>query len=922
MRRWGFIPFFLLCLLLLQSQETGAPAGYKTYYQAAEHYYRLTDATETTDSLALQAYRRSILLLNKSQTVNEVLIDSYTKCGILLMSAGNNEAALQSFTSAITAFSKQARLPDSLLFKPCLYAGSLHYLLNNLDTAISYYKKAEAIVQQYPTVSESERLYNKLGALYYETGDYRRSIPYYEKALSKVMEKKQADTNFIVNYKNNIASSLLKLGLYAQALDSYKELLKYHRNEDGLYTNIGIACLQQGNPQMALQYFGQIKQQTAVKFNNVTRVFLALQQYDSAAMYNLQALDILQQASANSRAVDWGLALKNKGDISCLQGNVRGGLQNYQSALVRLVPGFTDTSTSSNPQVFSGLQNFSYVFDLLTAKGKAFTQLNQQSTGSQQQALAAYNAALALSRYVERTYSSDDARLFLKNKVNPACGEAVTVALALYESSKDPAYLSAAFGYVENNKASVLQAGTQQLEFSGIAGLPAGLMEEEKRYRSLIAKLTIQLPQAQNAVALQALQTKIRDTELLLSAVQDKLDANAAYHRLKFTAREISLDKIRQQSVAHQQAVLSYYYTGRRLFCFYITPEQAGVSSASLTDSFFTAIAGLRAALETPAAADRASVNTFAQQLFQTLLQPVAKKINGSKHLVIIPYNEISYLPFELLTDGKSGTLLLHQFAVSYHYSANFLLDEPAVDKRVYNVLAMAPFTEEGAGDVILPVLPSSKTEIADLPGKQLTGAGATRKQFIALSGQYPVIHLATHAVASDKDPIGTYIEFYGRKNEADSVHRLYEKEIYNLDMKSASLVILSACETGNGQLLNGEGVVSLSRAFSYAGCNSVITSLWKADDAATAFIIKQLHVYLQKGLSKDIALQKARIDYLNNPETEERYKNPSYWAHLVLIGNHDPVVTSNSYWYIILLAAVVLLVPAAFIYIKKTRVQ
>ncbi|KAK6033626.1 tetratricopeptide repeat protein [Ostertagia ostertagi] len=922
MHRWGFIPVFLLCLLLLHSQETGAPAGYKTYYQTAEQYYRLADATEVTDSLALQAYRRSILLLQKAQIVNDILIDSYTKCGILLMSAGNNAQALQAFQSAIAAFPAKQHLPDSLLFKSYLYAGSIHYLQNDLDTAISYYKKAEAVVRQYPSVSESERLYNKLGALYYETGDYRRSIPYYGKALSKVMEKKPADTNFIVNYKNNIASSLLKLGLYAQALESYKELLQYHRNEEGLYSNIGIAFLQQGDPKMALQYFRQVKQMSVVKFNNVTRIFLALQQYDSAAWYNQRSLDMLQQSSQNSRAVDWGLALKNKGDISCMAGNARSGLQYYQAAIVRLVPGFTDSSTSSNPQVFSGLQNFSYVFDLLTAKGKAFTQLSAQATGMQQHALAAYNAALALSRYVERTYSSDDARLFLKNKVNPACGEAVAVALALYENSKDTAFLTAAFGYVENNKASVLQAGEQQLELSGIAGLPAALMEEEKKYKYLIARLSIQLSQVQDSTQVQVLQKKMRDTELLLSSTQDKLDENAAYHRLKFNAKELSLGEIKEQSAAIQQAVLSYYYTGKQLICFYITPAETGVSSVPLTDSFFTAISGLRAALETPASADRASVNVFTQQLFRELVQPVAEKIKGNKHLVIIPYNEISYLPFELLRDEKTASLLLHQFAISYHYSANFLFDEPASVQQAYNVLAMAPFTEGETSSDILPALPSSGAEIAQLPGKQLMGAAATRAQFIALASQYPVIHLATHAVANDADPTGSYIEFYGKKADADTAHRLYEKEIYNLNMKSAGLVILSACETGNGQLVNGEGVVSLSRAFSYAGCKSVITSLWKADDAATAFIMKQLHAYLQQGFHKDIALQKAKIDYLNSSATEDRYKGPSYWAHLVLIGNHDAIVSTGKRWYIALMIGALLLAAGVFIYLKRTRVQ
>jgi CHAT domain-containing protein len=346
------------------------------------------------------------------------------------------------------------------------------------------------------------------------------------------------------------------------------------------------------------------------------------------------------------------------------------------------------------------------------------------------------------------------------------------------------------------------------------------------------------------------------------------------------------------------------------------------LSATPLPDSFFTAIHQLRRELETPSGADRRQVNELSRQLFQSLLQPVMEKIKNNKHLVIIPYNEISYLPFELLSNGKDAPLLLHQFAISYNYAANFLFDETGDNNKGYQVLAMAPFTGAETRAGLLPVLPSSGAEIAQLPGKQLTGDSATRAQFIALSGQYPVIHLATHAVANDRDPLGSYIEFYGRQLDADSVHRLYEREIYNLDMKSARLLILSACETGSGLLVNGEGVVSLSRAFSYAGCKSVITSLWKADDVATAFIMKQLHVYLQKGFSKDIALQKAKIDYLSSADIEDRYKLPSYWAHLVLMGNHEPVVSAGSSGYLLLLIIPVLLACFVFLYRKKTRVQ
>jgi len=97
------------------------------------------------------------------------------------------------FQAAVSVSQLDNHLPDSLLFKPYLYTGSILYDLNNLDSAVYYYKKAEAISRKYVFLDESERLYNKFGALYYETGDYKKSISYFEKALSIVTEKKTAE---------------------------------------------------------------------------------------------------------------------------------------------------------------------------------------------------------------------------------------------------------------------------------------------------------------------------------------------------------------------------------------------------------------------------------------------------------------------------------------------------------------------------------------------------------------------------------------------------------------------------------------------------------------------------------------------------------------------------------------------------------
>ncbi len=902
MYRYGCLSVLLILFTFSphSQQDTAGKTGYKKWFQQAEKWYTSSNSTTVTDSLALTAYQHVLSLLNKENIINETLLDCYLKIGILQMTNNENDLAQVNFMKAMDAWQKNGQLPDSLLFQHFLYTGSIQYSHNDLDSAILYYKKAEVISSRFPEIADVQRLYNKLGALYYETGDYNKSIRYFEKAVSVEEAKKSPNSSFIVNYKNNIATALLKLGEYDLALVKYKELLRYQVSEDELYINIGIACIEKGSPEEGLAYLRQVKQNGPLKYNNLSRAFLKANRYDSALYYNQLAIKFFSGKFSVTKNIDLGWALRYKADIEIKRGHPKLALNDYQSAMTRLLPDFNDTNIVKNPEAFSALQNFSFLFDLLTAKGNAFNELDRQEPDKKylQNALSAYSAALDLARHVERTYSSDDARLFLKNKVNPACSNAISLALLLYHQTKDAQYIANAFKYAENNKASVLQAGLQQLELSGIAGLPADLLATEKKYKTLIAKLGIQAAQLVDSAVLRPLQKKSQETELLLATVQEKLDDNPSYHSLKFDYRSVSADSV-INAIKNDEAVLAYYYTAEKLICFVLTKEGLDFSAIEMPADLINNINALRKELASASGADRKSTDELARQLNQILVEPVMEKIKSKKHLVIIPYNEICYVPFELLKDRKEGTLLLNRFGITYNYSANFLFDDEKDNPENYKVLAMAPFAGEAKSDAILPALRSSAAEIMGLPGNSIVDSSATKSRFIALAGNYPVIHLATHAVANDEDPLGCYVEFYGVKEDETANHRLYEKEIYNMNLKSAKLLILSACETGNGLLVNGEGIVSLSRAFSYAGCKSVITSLWKADDVATAFITKKLHLYLQKGISKDIALQQAKMDYLNNSDIEDRYKTPSYWAHLVLIGNHQPIVRAKANWII-----------------------
>ncbi|MBK9571070.1 MAG: CHAT domain-containing protein [Chitinophagaceae bacterium] len=284
--------------------------------------------------------------------------------------------------------------------------------------------------------------------------------------------------------------------------------------------------------------------------------------------------------------------------------------------------------------------------------------------------------------------------------------------------------------------------------------------------------------------------------------------------------------------------------------------------------------------------------------LYKQLISPVQSKLSQINRLLLIPDDELNYLPFEALQD-ESKKYLLERFSIQYQYTTA-LLGENEKRKRSSGILSFAPFAKKGYTDSSgnnLGQLPASGEEIANLPGLSFSDSAATKTNFLQLVNHFGMVHLATHATVNNEIPSRSFIAFYPGNHE----YKLYAQEIYNLKLDSAKLVILSACETGAGKLIKGEGLMSLSRAFAYAGCPNIITSLWKAEDKTTAYIMQRLHYYLGKKYTKDKALQQAKLDLLQDTEMDPRFKSPNYWANLIFIGNYETRQNSSNWWWIAL---------------------
>ena len=268
------------------------------------------------------------------------------------------------------------------------------------------------------------------------------------------------------------------------------------------------------------------------------------------------------------------------------------------------------------------------------------------------------------------------------------------------------------------------------------------------------------------------------------------------------------------------------------------------------------------------------------------------EKLNKNyKKLIIIPDGALHYFPFEVLLFDKNTA------SVSYATSL-LLLQEQKRSKKVYDRLKIGAFSVSNSA----ANLPKTSTEIKSIltffDGKMFVNA--TKPQFLKEANQFDILHLAMHSFIDAARPEFSALCFANQSN-------LYISSLYNENFK-AEMVVLSACDTGNGFYENGEGVISLSRAFNYAGIPSAVMSLWKVDDEATAKIMTFFYKHLSNGETKDEALKNAKLDYLEVTE-DPLLKHPYYWAGFVLSGNTDSLVETKNYWIYVLFIPLFLMI-------------
>ena len=381
--------------------------------------------------------------------------------------------------------------------------------------------------------------------------------------------------------------------------------------------------------------------------------------------------------------------------------------------------------------------------------------------------------------------------------------------------------------------------------------------------------------------------------------------------------KQLTIQEVRSR-IDPRMALIEYWTAGDQIAVIWCSRQQTRVAFQKIDSRSETEIREALDSLSEGSADWRTKLAAVAQLLPVEWVQ--AQPEIG--HLLIVPDNWISQIPFEVLPiESDGGRLLIDRVAIAYAPSAVLLrrklrgadrkfpwnrqlvaFGEPVIEEK-------PGLTNQIAGEAP-QALPFSKEEVESIaslvPGESQLFLGGENRKSVFLSGESnsaPLLHVSTHAYADASNPEDSRLLFSSESSNGDY---LYLRELYGVNLSHVSLAVLSACDTEHGKLVRGEGVQAFSRALLAAGAESSVTTLWKVDDRATAEFMKQFYFFaVKRGLPRSEALRQAKLKFLHsNTELEK----PKYWAAFVLSGESLSPVPAVVAWGTLILASLIAL--------------
>ena len=613
--------------------------------------------------------------------------------------------------------------------------------------------------------------------------------------------------------------------------------------------------------------------------------------YSSSLHQNNKAMPFYLKALNFADANESLNILDNIANIYVQSGNYDSAFYFFQKALDQLHPDFTESDLLKKENTQLPGKITEYITGMILDKAEAW--MNKYKTTNEQNALdSAIHIYKLTDIYFDRLKASQSemrSKLFWKENNRRLYEQAIE---ACYESKN----YEDAFYFFEKSHAVLLndQINEQRRmsadEIAKQADLQITIIELKKELA------TASVSSDEHLTIQKKIFIATKELEQLTNSIKEK---DPAFYQNYLDTAFITISQLRKNILNNSQTLVEIFSGDSAVYVLTISGNNQILSKInkqlydSLTTSFNSFITN-RYLLNQHF---KDFINT-AHQLYSLLF----KNITSSFGSMIISPDGKGY-PFEALVindDDRNPDYFLKHYATSYTYSAKYLTNQFTVNRSNSNaVLGIAPVqfkNYQNMGDLAGSDR-SLKTIDTYFNTTIYTLDKATKNSFLKNFPNYNIVQLYTHASDSsiNNDPV---IYF------SDSA--LYLSNLIPDRKPVTQLVILSACETANGKLYQGEGIFSFNRGFAALGIPAAISNIWSVDNESTYTITELFYKYLAQSLPTDIALQKAKLEFINNSTSEEK-KLPYFWAGCILTGKVDIIKGAEGFPWIKLIVIIIL---------------
>lgn len=788
--------------------------------------------------------------------------------------------------------------------------------------------------------TEAEMLYSingYLGTIYRHQGKYELAEQYYMNNISLV-DAHDFFASYIDSYQTGVQQKLAQLytqmgehkkanAYYVKNLKWSKEFYvkdkKYKNNLLNAYQKITLSYIVQDSLQKALFFLGQSKpyllpndpfyKDALVLYGDI---YSGLNEKQNSFNAYKEALENFTEFRNNQPHQDIAEVHGKLARLHLKHKSYKAGLETIQNAFNMAGSDIRITDYIKNPDpndVFSKTQLLNLLDIKLQLLKHSFVITNERPF--QEALLQTSRDILKTFDLLKNEFDSKVDKQFLAEKAYPIFHRMLETVFIAHEKNRSQETLQLALNIAEKNKDFVLLEALRNSQATQYGNVPKNVLEKESQLRAEITNVEKQL------FGTTANESGYSDTLFQLkqeyfSFLDTLKNEYPKYHELKYQNRTLNIEEIRKLVLEDNQTLLSFTMAKDYLYAIVISGSKEDFLRLSFNENDREEIKAFYRLLSRPSinGAEK-EIYSLGKTLYEKILQqPLENHV--TENLLIIPDGELHYLPFDLLR--KNGSYLLAMKSIGYGNSVTSLLElkeKPSSKKN--NILAFAPSFSGVVSESLdrqFGKLLYNGDEVHKIGGffvsELVLEEEATLSNFKSNASRFNIVHLATHASANDEYPDYSYLAFTESKDSTES-NILYVKDLYDTTL-NADMVTLSACQTGIGKLQKGQGMMSLSKGFYYAGAKSLVNTLWKINDKSTVKLMEYFYEELSRGKSKTEALRLAKLKYLESTD-DELLKHPYYWAAFVVSGDTSPLVKNTTLLWVLGLGFIPLLFVGLF---------